>query len=106
MVRDSAALMERYLVGTDIKSPIDGGGIAADDFAAAPERELDAERALACGSRAQNGEDRLAQALHPEKREDHSRAEQDQQSKLLGTGRTRHPLTGNRQDPRCRGTSR
>jgi hypothetical protein len=44
---DSVALFERDLVRTDIESPIHSGGITADDFAAMPPRELNAESALA-----------------------------------------------------------
>ena len=62
MVRDSAALIEGNLVGTDIKATVDGCGIAADYFAASSEGQLDAERTFACGSRAQDGEDRRAQS--------------------------------------------
>jgi hypothetical protein len=47
MVRDAAPLRQRDLIGADIEAAIDSGGVAADDFAAVPQRELDAERALA-----------------------------------------------------------
>ena len=40
-------LAGRHLVRADVETAIDGGGIAADDFAVQPARERDAERALA-----------------------------------------------------------
>lgn len=105
VVRNAAALIERNLVGADIKPAVNGGGIAADDFAAPPDRQLDAERAFACGSRAEDGKDRRPQTLHPEKSQDHGGAEKDQQAELLRAGREGHRLTGNLRGPRCRGTS-
>lgn len=87
VVRNAAALIQRHLVGADIKSTINGSGIAADDLAAAPDCQLDAERAFACGSRAQDGEDRRTQTLHPEESQNHCGAEKNQQAELLRTGR-------------------
>jgi len=105
MVRSSAALCERNFVGSDVEATVNGSGIAADNLAAAPECQLDAECAFACGSRAQDGEDRRAQTLHPEESQSHGGAEKNQQAELLRAGRERHPLTGNPQGPHCRGTS-
>jgi hypothetical protein len=56
MMRDAAPLRERDLVGADIEAPIDSGGVAADDFAAVPQRQLDAERALARRRGSKDGE--------------------------------------------------
>jgi hypothetical protein len=52
MMRNAAPFGERDLVGANVESAIDSGGVAADDFAAVPQGELDAQRALArrCGS--------------------------------------------------------
>jgi hypothetical protein len=80
VVRNPGALVERHFVGPDIESAVDSGGIAADDFAAAPQSELDAEPALPCGGRPQDGENRRAQTLHPEKHESHGRAQEDQKA--------------------------
>ena len=90
MMRDAALLLRRHLVGADIEAAVDGGGIAADDLAAAPQRQLDAERALACCGRTQDGENRRAQTLHPEEGEDDDRAEKNQETELLRAGRQRH----------------
>jgi hypothetical protein len=56
MMRNTAALRERHFVGADVESAIYRGRVAADDFAAAPQCELDAERALARGGRTEDGE--------------------------------------------------
>jgi hypothetical protein len=97
-------LRPRDFVGSDVEPAVDGRGIAADDLAAVPRRELDAEGALACGRRAQDRENRKPQTLHPEESQHHDRAEQDQQAELLRTGRKRHGVTETRPGPRCRGT--
>lgn len=70
-----------------------------------PEREVDAKRTFACGSGAQDGENRAAQTLHPEEDEYHDSGEKNQQAELLRSRRQRHLVTGNPPDPRCRGTS-
>jgi hypothetical protein len=55
---DSTPLWHRHLVGADVEAAIDGRRVTADDFAAVPERQLEAERAFASGSRAEDGENR------------------------------------------------
>ena len=55
VMKDSAALIERDLVGTDVESTIDRRGVAADDFATEPLRQRDAERALTDRSWPQDG---------------------------------------------------
>ena len=57
MMKDSAALIERDLVGTDVESTIDRRRIAADDFATEPLRQRDAERALTDRSWPQDGDE-------------------------------------------------
>ena len=52
MMRNTALLAQRHLVGADVEAAIHRGRIAADDFAAIPDGELQRERALACGRRA------------------------------------------------------
>ncbi len=56
MMRNAAPLVSRHFVRADVKPPIDGCGIAADDFAPMPGREIDRERALARGCGTQNGQ--------------------------------------------------
>jgi hypothetical protein len=104
-MRNAAALIHRHLLGANVEPAIDGGGIAADDLAAMPQREIDAERALARRGRAQDGQDRTVQTLHPEEDEHHDGGKEYQQAELLRSGRQRHLVTGNPQGPRCRGTS-
>ena len=53
---NAAPLGERHLVGADVEAAVHGRRIAADDFAAAPQRQLDAERALARRRGTQDGE--------------------------------------------------
>ena len=50
--------LRRHLVGADVEPPIDRRRIAADDFAAVPQRQLDAERALAGGGGTQDRKNR------------------------------------------------
>ena len=56
MMGNPALLVRLDFVGADIEAPIDGGGIAADDFAAMPQCQFDRERALACGCGTQDGQ--------------------------------------------------
>jgi len=65
VVRNAAPLGGRNFVRADIEAAIDRRRIAADDFAAAPERELDAQRAFACRRGTQNGENRRPQSRVP-----------------------------------------
>ena len=62
MVGNPALLVRLDFVGADIEAPIDGRGIAADDFAAMPQGQFDRERALACGGGTQDGENRGTQS--------------------------------------------
>ena len=104
-VENAATLGVRHFVGPDIEAAIDSRRIAADDFAAAPERELDAQRALACCRWTQNGENRRpfdlgdgrvhgrAQSLVPEDDEGDDEPEQNQQAQLLRARRQGHGIT-------------
>jgi hypothetical protein len=95
----------RHFVGADIEAPIDSRRIAADDLAAAPERELDAQRALTCCRGTQNGENRRpldlgdgrvlgrAQRLVPEDDEGDDEPEQNQQAQLLRARWQGHGIT-------------
>jgi hypothetical protein len=60
VVRDSALLLHRELVGADVETPVNGGGVAVDDLAAVPLRERQAQRALAGRGRS---EDRQNQSV-------------------------------------------
>jgi hypothetical protein len=90
---DASAHRERHLVGADIEAPVHGRRIAADDFAAAAQGELDGERALARCRGAQDGENRRAQTLRPENDEADHEPEQNQQAQLLLARRERHGIT-------------
>jgi hypothetical protein len=50
-------------------------------------RQFDGERAFSCGCGTQNGQDRRAQTLHPDKRQHADKTEQDQQAQLLRSRR-------------------
>ena len=58
MVRNAVLLRNGDLVGSDVESAIDGGGITVDDLAPEPRRQREAERTLPGGGRAQHGDDR------------------------------------------------
>jgi hypothetical protein len=60
---DAAALGRRHFVGADVEAAVHGRRIAADDFPAAPQRNLDAERTLARRRGTQDGEYRRAQMV-------------------------------------------
>jgi hypothetical protein len=90
---NASALGQRHLVGTDVEAAVHGRRIAADDFAAAPQRELDAERALARRRRSENRKDRRAQTLGPEHDDADHDPEQNQEAELLLTRWQRHRLT-------------
>jgi hypothetical protein len=93
VMRDTSPLSDRHLVGADVEATVDGGGIAADDFAAACQRDVDPKRALAGSGRPKDGEDRRAQGLHPDESESHDGPEENQESELLRARGKRHPVT-------------
>jgi hypothetical protein len=90
---DTSPLIDGHFVGADVETPVDGRGIAADDFAPAFQRQLDAERALAGSRGSKDGEDRRAQCLRPDESESHDDPEQNQQSQLLRARGKRHYVT-------------
>jgi hypothetical protein len=93
MMGNAAPLAKRNLVGADIESAIHSCRIATDDFAAAPDGKLDAERAFARRRRSKDSEYRRAQGLIPEDDEADDEPEQNQQTELLRPGRENHDLT-------------
>jgi hypothetical protein len=61
-MRNPALLAGRNFIRADVEPPIDGGGIAADDFAAMAGGQFDGEGTLACGGGAQDGQNRRTQS--------------------------------------------
>jgi hypothetical protein len=93
MMENAAALGERHLVRADIEPAIHRRRIATDDFAAAPQRELDAESAFPCRRRTQDREYWRAQTLIPEEDEADHEPQQNQQTELLRARREQHGIT-------------
>jgi hypothetical protein len=58
VVRDPATLRRRRLRGADVHAPVDRHRVGVDDLAAEPLGEVEGERGLAGGGRADHGHDR------------------------------------------------
>ena len=61
MVRDSAPLRFRGLVGGDVEAAVELARVEVDDFASGDESELDGEGTLAGSGRAGDGDDERRQ---------------------------------------------
>ena len=94
MVRDTALLGQRHLVGADVESTINRGRIAVDDLAATAPGERESECALPRRGRTQDGDDLAAPQLRSEANDEHATKKQTRISSPSCCDQREHDFIG------------